>query len=331
MIYFLFHHDRWDNKYLIQELGEENVRAIYSHDYRQWIMRHWRHFGGSLKAVRASSKGDTIVAWHYLQAVLAWWICRLTLRKRRFVCLNVLLKVDKTPKNWLHRYLCKRAFKADNFKATVTSVPYGQWLNRQLGIDVQYTLLHDVYHDYYHTPQFEEGKSKNIVFSGGSSGRDWELMLDIVKATPEVKFYMIMPGHQYRPFMKKHNGDIPKNVIIDHDLPIKHFMHRLCQSTLVVLPLSINAPAGLTVMYQAAANRRMVITSDAEAMKEYFMPYQLCGKDPAQWRDKIRYYLAHEEERNKENNRFHDFITTQCTEQNYAKTVAKLCFPDGKE
>ena len=61
------------------------------------------------------------------------------------------------------------------------------------------------------------------------------------------------------------------------------------------------------------------------------MPYQLCGKDPAQWRDKIRYYLAHEEERNKENNRFHDFITTQCTEQNYAKTVAKLCFPDGKE
>ncbi len=294
-------------------------------------MRHWRHFWGSVKVIWRSKKNDTIVGWHYLQAVLAWWMCRLTFRKRRFVCLNVLLKVEKSPKNWLHRYICKKALQADNFKATVTSVPYGKWLNSQLGIDVEYTLLHDVYHDYYYTPQFEEGKSRNIVFSGGSSGRDWELMLDIVKATPEVKFYMIMPGHQYRPFMKKHNGDIPQNVIIDHDLPIKHFMHRLCQSTLVVLPLSINAPAGLTVMYQAAANRRMVITSDAEAMKEYFMPYQLCGKDPAQWCDKIRYYLAHEEERNKENDRFHDFITTQCTEQNYAKTVAKLCFPDGKE
>ena len=325
MIYFLFHHDRWDNKYLLRELGEENVRTIYSHDYRQWKMRHWRHFRGSLKAVRASSKGDTIVAWHYLQAVLAWWICRLTLRKRRFVCLNVLLKVDKTPKNWLHRYLCKQAFKADNFKATVTSMPYGQWLNRQLGINVEYTLLHDVYHDYYHTPHFEEAPKRDIVFCGGASGRDWDLMLDIIRLTPEVRFYMIMPGRLYRPFMKQHGHEIPDNVKVDHDLPYKQFMHRLCQSTLVVLPLSINAPAGLTVMYQAAANRRMVLTTDTEAMKEYFMPYQLCGKDPAEWCDKIRYYLSHEAERQQEADRFHEFITTQCTEQDYAKIVARLC------
>lgn len=325
MIYFLFHHDRWDDQYLIKELGEENVRCIYSHDYQQWYMRHWRHFGGSLKAVRASKKGDTIVAWHYLQAVLAWWICKLTFRKRQFVSLNILLKKDKTLKNKLHRYLCKKAFQAKNFRATVTSVPYGKWLNKQLGIDVEYPLLHDVYHDYYCTPQYSEGKNKDIVFCGGASGRDWELMLDIIRITPELKFYMVMPKHIFRPFMKKHGDDLPQNVKIGCNMPYKEFMFRLCQSTLVVLPLSINAPAGLTVMYQAAANRRMVLTSDTEAMKEYFMPYQLCGKNPEQWRDKIRYYLQHEDERKAEADRFHDFITTQCTETDYARIVAQVC------
>ena len=324
MIVFLFHHDRWDNQYLLKELGEENVKCIYSTDYKQWILRHWRHFGGSLRAVKQSKAGDTIIAWHYLQAVLAWWICLLTFRRRNFISLNILLKTDKTLKNRLHRFLCKRAFQAKNFKATVTSEPYGLWLNEQLGINVNYTLLRDVYHDYYSTPQNRENRNRNIVFCGGASGRDWELMLQIVKSMPDLRFYMIMPGHEYKPFVKRHSKDIPENVIVDHDLPYKDFMFRLCQSSLVVLPLAINAPAGLTVMFQAAGNHRMVITSDTEAMRGYFLPNQLCGKDYRDWCDKIRFYLRHDEERIAEANRFHQFVTIQCTEHIYAQTVKKV-------
>lgn len=325
MIYFLFSHEYSDKKYLMQALGEDNTVAVHTRDHKKWYMWHWALFWGSVRVVRASSKGDTIVAWHHLQAVLAWWMSRLTFRKRKFVCLNILLKVEKTWKNRLHRFLCKRAFQAGNFKATVTSVDYGQWLNRQLGIDVEYTLLHDVYHNYYHMPQFKESPRKDIVFCGGASGRDWNLMFDIIRRTPDVRYYMIMPGHQYRWFMKDHSHEIPDNVIIDYNIPYKQFMFRLCQSTLVVLPLNINAPAGLTVMYQAAANRRMVITSGTEAMKEYFKPYQLCGKDPSEWCDKIRYYLSHEAERQQEADRFHDFVSTECTEERYASIVASLC------
>lgn len=300
------------------------MRVLYSKDYRQWKMRHWRHLSGSLKAVANSNKGDTIVAWHYLQAVLAWWICRLTFKRRRFVCLNVLLKIDRSKKNILHRYLCRKAFKADNFKATVTSSSYGEWLNSQLGMDVRFYLLRDVYHDYYSTPAFKESKNGNIVFCGGASGRDWEQMLRIVKGLPDVRFYMVMPGREYRPFMERHKDDIPDNVKIVHDIPYNHFMYRLCQSSLVVLPLAINAPAGLTVMFQAASNRRMVITSDTSAMRDYFMPYQLCGVDPEKWIEKITYYLEHKEERVAEAQRFHDFVTTHCTERQYAETVKRI-------
>lgn len=324
MIVFLFHHNRWDNQYLLKKLGEENVRCVYSTDYHQWIMRHWRHFGGSLRAVRQSKAGDTIIAWHYLQAVLAWWICLFTFRQRNFVSLNVLLKIDKTLKNKLHRFLCKRAFLAKNFKATVNSEPYGSWLNGQLGINVQYTLLRDVYHDYYSFPQFVESKKQDVIFCGGASGRNWELMLQIVKAMPEWRFYMIMPGHEYSSFMRKVHGHIPSNVIIDHDLPYKDFLFRLCQSTLVVLPLSINAPAGLTVMFQAAGNRRMVITSNTAAMRGYFKLSQLCSNEVGDWCEKISYYMQHEKERNAEAERFHQFVTTKCSETQYAQTVKRL-------
>ncbi len=324
MIYFLFHHDRWNNEYLLKALGNDNVECVYSHDYKQWIMRHWRHFGGSLKAVRKSNEGDIIITWHYLQAVLAWWICKFTGKHRKFICINVLLKHDSSAKNILHRYLCKKAFLSKNFKATVNSNEYGAWLNKQLRIDVKYTLLRDVYHDYYATPQFKESSHKNIVFNGGASGRDWEMMLSIAQLMPHVRFYMIMPDREYHPFISKHKNDIPDNIKIDFNIEYRDFMERLCQSSLVVLPLSINAPAGLTVMYQAAGNRRMVITSNTEAMKGYFGDYQLCGSNPHDWCDKINYYLQHEDERIKEANRFHDFITSECTEEKYANTVKEL-------
>ncbi len=213
---------------------------------------------------------------------------------------------------------------ASNFQATVTSEEYGEWLNRQLNTNVRFTLLRDVYHDYYATPQFKESKSQNIVFCGGASGRDWELMLQIIKRLPDVRFYMVMPDREYKPFMQRHADDIPQNVKISYNIPYREFMYRLCQSSLVVLPLAINAPAGLTVMFQAAGNSKMVITSDLAAMRDYFKPYQLCGTDPDEWSERITYYLQHPDERTAEAQRFHDFVTTKCTEQVYADTVKRL-------
>ena len=68
--------------------------------------------------------------------------------KRNVVCLNLLLKQKNTLKNKLASWIYKQALLADNFHATVTSREYGKWLNKSLGINVEYTLLHDVFHDY---------------------------------------------------------------------------------------------------------------------------------------------------------------------------------------
>ena len=42
------------------------------------------------------------------------------------------------------------------------------------------------------------------------------------------------------------------------------------------------------------------------------------------WCEKISYYMQHEKERNAEAERFHQFVTTMCSETQYAQTVKRL-------
>jgi hypothetical protein len=99
--------------------------------------------------LQQSNNGDTIIVWYDFQAVLCFLICKMLFLKRNIVCLNILLKDKPTIKNKLVSLLYKGALLSNNFKASVTSEAYGIWLNKKLGINVEYTLLHDVYHKSY--------------------------------------------------------------------------------------------------------------------------------------------------------------------------------------
>lgn len=294
---------------------------MFSKDYKQRVLRY---LSGSIPVVRKSEKGDTIICWYDVQAVLCWWICHLLGLKRNIVCLNILLKQKPTLKNRMASFLFKKALVTPNFKATVTSRYYGAWLNKKLGIDVQYTLLHDVYHDYYEMPQFVESKD-DIVFCGGCYGRDWPLMMEIVKATPEVKFYMVMTSEmKKRHFGKMKKDDFPSNVKVLTDIPYEQFTRCLCQSKMVCMPLDCEAPQGLIVIFEAAANNKLILTSDTPTTQEYFDESQRMGKEVGQWRDAIRYYLSHEEERREKAMSFHDFLKKECNESVFAGKVRLL-------
>ena len=320
MTYLLFQWSYWDHEYLQKALGPDCV-VLFSKDYKQRVLRY---LSGSIPAVRKSKRGDTIVCWYDVQAVLCWWICHLLRLKRNIVCINILLKQKATVKNRLVSFLYKRAFLSPNFKATVTSRPYGEWLNGKLGIDVKYTLLHDVYHDYYEIPQYAESE-KDIVFCGGCYGRDWPLMLEIVKATPEVKFYMVMMSEmRRRHFGTMGDADFPPNVKVLTDIPYQQFMRCLCQSKMVCMPIDCESPQGLIVMFEAAANGKMILTSDTPTTQEYFDESQRMGKDVNQWRDAILLYLSHEEERREKATKFRDFLKEECNETMFAATVKTL-------
>ena len=319
MTFLLFQWSHWDYKYLQRALGND-CQVIFSNDCRHRVLRY---LSGCVRAVCASRDVDTFVCWYDAQAVLCWWLCLLLGKRRNIVCLNILLKQKDTLKNRMVSFLFRKALVAGNFKASVTSAAYGEWLNGKLGIRVEYTLLHDVYHAYYEKPEWEESPH-DIVFCGGCYGRDWPLMLEIVKAVPEVKFYMVMTREMKQRHFGHMQDDFPVNVKVLTDIPYQQFMRCLCQSKIVCMPLDCEAPQGLIVMFEAAANGKMILTSDTPTTEEYFDMAQRLGKDVSEWREKILYYLAHSEERKARATRFSRFLKEECGEQHFAKVVKSM-------
>lgn len=108
------------------------------------------------------------------------------------------------------------------------------------------------------------------------------------------------------------------------DIPYQQFMKCLCQSKMVCMPIDCESPQGLIVMFEAAANNKMILISDTPTTQEYLDDSQRMGKDVNQWRDAIRYYLSHDDERRERATAFHAFLKNECNETAFAATVKKL-------
>lgn len=203
----------------------------------------------------------------------------------------------------------------------MTSKKYGEHLNEMLGIQKQYILLHDTYHGGY-SIDYKDAAIPNTVFCGGRNGRDWDFLIKIAHAMPEVTFNCVMPRDKF----EQYKGNFGKNMMVKSDIPEKEFLEFMCQSQLVVMPLDTEAPAGLIAFYQAAANGKMSITSDTVTTQEYFTDGRgaLCGRNVEDWKDKIGYYLQHADEANVCAVKFKSFLENECSEEKYAKTLMQM-------
>lgn len=299
--------------YIEVPIVEVKPSKAYNHKYKAWIV-------GCLKVIKCSSKNDTIICVFDFQAVLCSLLCSLLFLKRKFICINIMLKDKDTFKNKLVSLLYKRALKRKKFIATVTSPQYGEWLNRKLGTHVNFVLLHDVFHErYLHQYQAE---IKNSVFCGGWNGRDWNFMLDVARAMPDESFTLVM----HTGVKEELNADIPPNVNLHTSISSNQFYQLMCESALVCLPLNTEAPAGLLVFFHAAANKRMVITTDTVTTREYI------GKDRGvalknnvdDWVTCIRHLLTDTKQRETYANNMLCFLKNECSENSYVKVINKL-------
>lgn len=258
--YFLFDNKQRDKKFISEQFGKP-VKLVYSPESKKKIFG-W--IKGAINIIAQSSRDDTIICWYDFQAILCWWICHFTFTHRKIICINLLLKDKPSLKNKVVSYLYKKALQSINFKASVTSTKYGQWLNRKLGINVKYTLIHDVYHDFYKFRQSVE-QIPNSVFCGGNNGRDWDFIIKVAQNMPDIKFNIVMPHNIYL----KYYSAFTKNMNVRYNIPYNEFMKELCSSSIVCLPLNTQAPAGLIVMFQAAANLKPIITTKTATTIEY--------------------------------------------------------------
>lgn len=274
--------------------------------------------GACIGCIKQSAKGDTIICWYDFMAIICWWLCKFQGKNRKIIALNILLKDKNTVKNKLAKFLYKPVLKSNNIQATVTSQKYGDYLNEILGIHRDYTLLRDIYHEDY-SIMFKEKPISNTVFCGGRNGRDWGLLIQIAQAMPNVTFNCVMPKDK----VEQYRDHFCANMVVKSEVPEWEFVQFMCQSQLVVMPLDTEAPAGLIVFYQAAANGKMSITSKTVTTQDYFAEDcgVLCRENVEDWTKEINYYLQHIEQANYRARIFKNFLENECTEEKYAKTL----------
>lgn len=294
----------------------------YTEIYPEWRCTTIRQmFSVCSTTVKHAKSGDIIVCWYDFMGVLCWWLGKLSNKKIKIIAINILLKDKNTIKNKIAKYLYKKALSSNSFSATVTTEEYGYHINKILNTKTNFTLLHDAYHQNYTLDKPVKTKP-NTVFCGGRNGRDWEFLFEVAKKIPEITFNCVMPialKEQFSDAM----GD---NVCVKTDIPENAFMEFLCQSQLVAMPLDTEAPAGLTVYFQAAANNKMIITSETVTTKGYLSDGcgVLCQNTVEDWTNKIQYYLQHKNKADICSAKFKKFLESECSEEKYAKTLWRI-------
>lgn len=316
MIYLLFDNPGDKNAVLfISDKLQERVIEVYSSKSNSLIVG-W--IKGCLKMLRLSHRNDTIVCWYDFQAILCYWLSILLFKRRKIVCINILLKDKDSLRNKVVSWLYRKALNSKRVVASVTSTEYGTHLKERLGINKKLFLLHDVFHEsYLYKREFHV--IPNSVFCGGRNGRDWKFMIEVAKVMPHVQFHLVMPKIIYEEFQ----NELPDNVIAKYNLSMEDFMKEMCSCEIVALPLDTEAPAGLIVLFQAAANMKYIMTTDTITTREYLSEGRGCLLPNVVdvWKKAINEKLGKAKPNVMASEKLLNFLKTECSEEKFVKGV----------
>lgn len=316
MIYLLFDNPGDKNAVsFISNMLQERVIEVYS-PRSNCLIVGW--IKGCLKMLRLSHRNDTIVCWYDFQAILHYWLSILLFKRRKIVCINILLKDKDSMKNKAVSWLYRKALNSKRVVASVTSTEYGTHLKERLGINKKLFLLHDVFHEsYLYKREFHV--IHNSVFCGGRNGRDWRFMIDVAKAMPHVQFHLVMPKVTY----DEYQHELPSNVVAKYNLSMNDFMKEMCSCEIVALPLDTEAPAGLIVLFQAAANMKYIITTDTMTTREYLSDGRGCllANKLEEWIKVIREHLQAQTENKDASRKLVKFLQDKCSEKKFLEGI----------
>ena len=316
MVYLLFDNpgDKGKVSFISQMIHGE-VNEIYSPKSKRLIVGWLK---GCKYALEVSHSYDTIVCWYDFQAILCYWLCRFTFKRRKIVCVNLLLKDKDSVKNKIVTWLYRKALNSKRVIASVTSTEYGTHLKERLGINKKLFLLHDVFHEsYLYKREFHV--IPKSVFCGGRNGRDWKFMIEVAKVMPHVRFHLVRPKIIYEEFQ----NELPDNVIAKYNLSMEDFMKEMYSCEIVALPLDTEAPAGLIVLFQAAANMKYIITTNTMTTREYLSDGRGCllPNDVDVWKKVITERIGNEKGNKEASAKLLNFLQTECSEEKFVDGV----------
>lgn len=144
-------------------------------------------------------------------------------------------------------------------------------------------------------------------------------MLRVAKSLPNVTFTIVIS----RGIKDTFQEPIPSNVNVYSDVDYDSFYKLMCESIMICLPLNTEAPAGLLVIYHAAANHKMVIATDNVVTREYIGEDRgvIIENDLQLWQNAIHYFLNNNIIREQRAANLLSFLKEYCSEKQYIEGI----------
>ena len=212
-----------------------------------------------------SNKNDIIISWNFIIGIFIGFINKLFHLQRRVISLNIILYKKNILHELIRRYIYNFVLNSKYFVNTVNAIEliplYQQYHKIKF---YNYYQLNDACDTTIEDITYNEGK--RYVFSGGEAVRDWETLFNVALMDKNLQ-YQIVARKKY--FNKK--LIIPQNVHIHFDIKPNEFYELLKNSSIVILPLSSLATAGLTVILHAVSLAKPIIATSTPSTKKYIL------------------------------------------------------------
>jgi glycosyltransferase involved in cell wall biosynthesis len=228
------------------------------------LIKWFQFFIVALKSIRYSFGNAIILCWNFNIGAICGALYKVLRRKNSILSLNLIIWEESLNNLFfgIRRMIFQLAFNNRYFFSTINSpelVEYYKLFNIE---NSRFYNLPDPYYPWNEKDFYTEGKG--YIFSGGRSTRDWETFLDAAHSLPNVNFIIVANKKIFN-----HKLRISNNVKIYFDINDKLFYDLLKKSSIVVIPLTSNAPAGLTVLIRSALLSKPVIATETVCVKNY--------------------------------------------------------------
>lgn len=221
-----------------------------------------KYFRLAYTAICNSEKNDTIICWNFTTSITCGYLCKILLKKRTILALNIIAHPTSFGKEILRKIFFYPVVSMRRYFLTVNSSIYIGDYSERFKINKQkFFELKDAIH---YTQSIEAGNDEGYVFTGGEAQRDWETLFKACNKLPEINFVCIA---------RKKNFDqtliIPQNVRLLFDTDQDTFNEFLSKSKMVVLPLKSKLPCGLIILLQSALNKKAIIATRTPSIENY--------------------------------------------------------------
>lgn len=271
------------------------------------------------------TENAVIVACHSLTGVFVTLFSILMPWKKAqpVVALNLIVRNKGFLNRILRGLIYKIAFLSNQLLITVNAPELRTQYMAEFGIRPdRISVLYDGYEgDSVITPPSLD--DDGFVFSGGEADRDWNTLLAVASACPDICFKIVARRINWLP-----EKAVPPNVEVVFDTDEVTFYTMVARSRLVLLPLRGRATAGLIVQRRSTFLGKMVIATKTPALVVYYPDdahdLLIAEDDSETMITRLNYYWNNPEERIAKVKQVQEHFLQNFSPLDHARQVADL-------